>query len=264
MENKPVEIIKLEEQRPKLEENCTDLGNLWDFVKYSNTYATRGVIRREGEKKGGRRDTEGNNDWEIFPNLVKTMILHIQAWQTQPGKHKGNHMKSHYSQTAERQRKRISWEQLEENNLWKKMVRLMSGGFLFFFLAESVRSRNIGMTQVLEDKNQKCWPIISYSTELVFKNKGKIKACPGAPGGLSWLSLWLVLSAQVMTSGLWDWALHWDLCSAESLLGILSLSFSLCPCPPFSLSHSLKTKIKSSKNKNNGERGINIAAKKDI
>ena len=34
----------------------------------------------------------------------------------------------------------------------------------------------------------------------------------GAPRWLSWLSIRLLILAQVMISRLWDWALHWALC----------------------------------------------------
>ena len=46
-------------------------------------------------------------------------------------------------------------------------------------------------------------------------------------GWLSWLSVWLLISAQVMISWSWDQAPHWVLCWLWSLLGILSLSLSL-------------------------------------
>ena len=36
-------------------------------------------------------------------------------------------------------------------------------------------------------------------------------AIPGVPSWLSWLSVWLLISAQVIISGLWDWAPHWAL-----------------------------------------------------
>lgn len=69
------------------------------------------------------------NEWEIFPNLVKSIILHIQeAWQTQQGKHKGNHTKAHHNQPPERQRKRQSLESNKRNTthyLWEKMVGSM-------------------------------------------------------------------------------------------------------------------------------------------
>lgn len=52
----------------------------------------------------------------------------------------------------------------------------------------------------------------------------------------SWLSIQLVTSAQVLISGSWDWAPHWALHSAASLLEIY-----LCLCLSFhALSLSLK------------------------
>ena len=51
------------------------------------------------------------------------------------------------------------------------------------------------------------------------------------PGWVSQLVILVLISVQVMISGLWDQALHWAPCSAGSLLEILSpfpsLSFSL-------------------------------------
>ena len=44
----------------------------------------------------------------------------------------------------------------------------------------------------------------------------------GGPGWLSWLSIRLLVSAQVMISGSCDWALHQAPCSVESLLEVLS------------------------------------------
>ena len=55
------------------------------------------------------------------------------------------------------------------------------------------------------------------------------------PGWLSRLNVQLLVLAQVMTSGSWDWALHWALCSVGSPLNIISLCSS-----PHSLSHFLK------------------------
>ena len=71
----------------------------------------------------------------------------------------------------------------------------------------------------------------------------RTKVVSGAPGWLSRLSVWLVISAQVMVSGLWDQplsqALHWE----WNLLKILSVS--LCPFPlVLSLSHSPLSKQK--------------------
>ena len=45
----------------------------------------------------------------------------------------------------------------------------------------------------------------------------------GTPGWLSQLSINVLVSAQVMISGLGDQALHWALSSTGSLLEILSL-----------------------------------------
>ena len=50
----------------------------------------------------------------------------------------------------------------------------------------------------------------------------------GAPGWLSLLGVWLLILAQVMISGSWDWALCWAPGSAGSLLEIPSL----CLPPP--------------------------------
>ena len=55
------------------------------------------------------------------------------------------------------------------------------------------------------------------------------KSCNGAPGWLCQLSDHLLISAQVMISGLWGWVLHWDPRSAQSLLDN-SISLPLSPC----------------------------------
>jgi len=57
----------------------------------------------------------------------------------------------------------------------------------------------------------------------------------GAPAWLSWLGVWLLISAWVMISGSWDQALPRAPCWARSLLEILSFS----PSPP----HLKKKKI---------------------
>ena len=54
----------------------------------------------------------------------------------------------------------------------------------------------------------------------------------GASEWLSWLSVLLLISVQVMVSQLWDQALHWaPMLRAQSLLGILSLPFSPLSLP---------------------------------
>ena len=59
------------------------------------------------------------------------------------------------------------------------------------------------------------------------------------PGWLSWLSVWLLVLAQVMILGLWDGAPCRAPLSEGSLLEILSLHLSL---PPPQISKSLKNK----------------------
>ena len=61
----------------------------------------------------------------------------------------------------------------------------------------------------------------------------------GAPGWLSWLSIQLLILAQVMTSGSRAQALHQALHSAKSLLEILSLSLPLPLLLPCSCATSL-------------------------
>ena len=67
-----------------------------------------------------------------------------------------------------------------------------------------------------------------------------------ASGWLSWLSIWLLISAQVMILGSWGWAPHQVPHSAQSLLKILFLPLSL-PLAQFmlALSLSLNQSIKS-------------------
>ena len=68
------------------------------------------------------------------------------------------------------------------------------------------------------------------------------------PGWLSQLSVWLLVSAQVIISGLWDWAPHQALWWGRSLLEILSLSL----CSSMQV-HALSNKlIKSLKKIKNG------------
>ena len=68
----------------------------------------------------------------------------------------------------------------------------------------------------------------------------KIVHVGGGTWGLHWLSIPVLISAQVMISGLWDGALHQALPWAWSLLQTLSLPLPLPP-PPL-LSPSLKNK----------------------
>ena len=65
----------------------------------------------------------------------------------------------------------------------------------------------------------------------------QIEVLFGAPGWLSWISIRLLISAQVIISGSWDLALCQAPHSARSLLDILSLSLPLClsPLPTLSL-----------------------------
>ena len=53
----------------------------------------------------------------------------------------------------------------------------------------------------------------------------------GAPGWLHRLAVRLLISAQVMVSGSWDWAPSWALCWTLSLLEMLSFPLPLPPAP---------------------------------
>jgi len=78
---------------------------------------------------------------------------------------------------------------------------------------------------------QQKWCILGYSFLFNIPNLDWLKiSFPGAPGLLSSLGIRLLISAQGVVSGLWDWALCW----VWSLLRILA--------PPFSLSLKEKTK----------------------
>ena len=70
----------------------------------------------------------------------------------------------------------------------------------------------------------------------------------GIPGWLSWLSLQLLISAQVMILELWDWAPSWALHWAWTLLRVLFLSQS---APPLAvcISHPPPPLQKNPKNK---------------
>ena len=92
---------------------------------------------------------------------------------------------------------------------------------------------------------------MSLSLSLSYKNKFKnIKkkkkelSVTGVPMWLSWLSVWLLISAQVMISQLWDQAPHWAL-SWQHEPAWDSLSPSLLPHPyhASALSFSLSLKI---------------------
>ena len=79
-------------------------------------------------------------------------------------------------------------------------------------------------------------PFVLITFKNFFKNK---KIFIGMPGWLSWLSVWLLVSAQVMISQFVS--LSPTLGSTlimQSLLGVLSLSLSLS-LPPLALSLSL-------------------------
>ena len=65
----------------------------------------------------------------------------------------------------------------------------------------------------------------------------QIEYSTGEPGWLSWLSIWLLISAQVMISGFWDQAL----CCTQQGVSLkirysLPLSLSFSPTPALSLS----------------------------
>ena len=59
----------------------------------------------------------------------------------------------------------------------------------------------------------------------------KIQILSGESGWLSQLSIWPLILAQVMISGLWNQTMCRALCSAQSLLGILTLPLPLFPHP---------------------------------
>ena len=61
----------------------------------------------------------------------------------------------------------------------------------------------------------------SSRMSLFVRDSNKIKT--GVPGCLSQLSLHLLISAQVMISGMWDWAPCQALCWVQSLLKVVSL-----------------------------------------
>ena len=83
----------------------------------------------------------------------------------------------------------------------------------------------------------------------------------GALGWLSWLSVWLLISAQVMISQSVDTSpmLGSEL-SVQKLLGILFLSLFLCPSLVLSLSLSLSLKINKLKKKIHREEEQRIQA----
>ena len=91
----------------------------------------------------------------------------------------------------------------------------------------------------LSQPQQKIWE--DHNTwrlkNILLKNKWV-----GAPGWLSWLSIQLLISVQVMISPSWDGAPGCALCWAWSLLKILFL----CPSPActYALSHSLSKEKK--------------------
>ena len=65
---------------------------------------------------------------------------------------------------------------------------------------------------------------------------------------MTWMSVWLLILAQYVISGSWDWALHRAPCSVGSLLGILFLPLPPCSCSLFLSQINLfeRTKFKSS------------------
>ena len=71
-------------------------------------------------------------------------------------------------------------------------------------------------------------PVILCSKSPVYIVNLKRKRL-GAPGYLSQLSIRLLILAQVMISGSWDWAPCWALPWAWSMLEILLPSFTLSP-----------------------------------
>ena len=62
----------------------------------------------------------------------------------------------------------------------------------------------------------------------------------GAPGYLSWFSVWLLILAQVMIPGSWDRDPH----RAHALLRILSLPLPLSPAHTLSLNKKIKKERK--------------------
>ena len=85
-------------------------------------------------------------------------------------------------------------------------------------------------------------PLLSHVCALALSLSLKNKHVE-VPGWLSHLSVQLLISGRVRISRFCELEPHIRLCAdlAQNLLGILSLSLSLCPSPALTLSVSLKT-----------------------
>ena len=98
--------------------------------------------------------------------------------------------------------------------------------------------------------NHKTTSLLSESTSILFRYNMYMPSILihlkmsiiGMPGWLSWLSLWLLILVQVMTSEPWDWIPHWALHSAGKLHEILSLAL-IPSTPPLGCAHTPHTEL---------------------
>ena len=96
-----------------------------------------------------------------------------------------------------------------------------------------------------------CWGLFLCQPSVIL---GELKQKEfGVLKQLSWLSVQLLVSAQIMISWFTGWSLTWgSVLTVQSLLGVL-LSLSLCPSPAHVLSLSLSLSKQINKLKKNRE-----------
>ena len=135
-------------------------------------------------------------------------------------------------------RKYLSNMCLVYKDLWKQLSSRTNS--LIFRNTKDLDTKEVSQIAI---KHTKAYSILLVLRELQIKTTVR-----GTPGWLSWLSVQLLISTQVMIPGSWDLAPGWAPSWACTLLKILSPS--LYPPPSLSFSLSLSLSLSQNKNKN--------------